>query len=225
VPEKSAIILPTRRISDVRRLPGFPHLSEEHAAAVGYIAGYWSRVEDMMAWIIQDLIDQSFTEAGQAITAEPSPVARIDTITTLMASVRNREWYDEWCVIADAAHSIRGKRNDAIHAVWIKHGHEQKVIRTKARLRVTIEVKAIPISELETTKEDILDLTDALGDFMGSLIKSDAHKRLHERHTTLPLNRGPSPKALAQAQARQSKKDRQNADRERSKKERRPLPP
>jgi hypothetical protein len=114
-----------------------------------YVAVFWSLAEDSLAWIIHILIDQYQREAGIAITADLSAVRRIDTITTLMASVRNRAWFDEWCRIADVANDIRTRRNDAVHAVWMRRGADQHTLHAKARGKVRLELKPVSITDLK----------------------------------------------------------------------------
>jgi hypothetical protein len=149
VPENVMAKLPPRRVADVRAIPGFPYVSDEYAMAIGYVAVFWSLAEDSLAWIIHILIDQYQREAGIAITADLSAVRRIDTITTLMASVRNRAWFDEWCRIADVANDIRTRRNDAVHAVWMRRGADQHTLHAKARGKVRLELKPVSITDLK----------------------------------------------------------------------------
>jgi hypothetical protein len=212
------INLPPREVSDVRANSPFLQVSEEYAIEIGYVSVFWAMADEMLASTAHALMDHIGTDVGVAVTAELSSVGRIALITALMASVRNREWFDRWIMISDAADDIRVRRNEITHGMWAKYGDEHKVLRVKARMRVSRTMAAVSVADVRKLKDETLDLIDALGDFMGLLIKNEAHKRLRGPHVTPPLTRGLAPSERSQAQTRNriAKQARKQADRERS---------
>jgi hypothetical protein len=185
-------------------MPNYPYVSGEHACAIGFVAVFWSMAEEMLAWIIHALVGWQVKEDGFAITAQLGALSRINTITTL-ASVQNQEWFDRWCIIAKAADKVRTRRNSAVHAVWIQTAIEHQTIRTKARSRVKIEAKQVPISELRELQDDMLNLIDALGDFMGLMISNGAHERVRQPPMLPPLTRGQNQPSHSPVQAQETK--------------------
>lgn len=66
----------------------FPDVSEEHAAALGYVVIRWSAVEAAVAHMIYNLLTLH-SPVGVAVTANMSAQAKIDLATTLIQLTGN----------------------------------------------------------------------------------------------------------------------------------------
>jgi len=112
---------------------------------------------------------------------------------------------------------VRNQRNDAVHGQWQLAGTENILSRTKARGRVTFRWEAIPTEQLVELETAITDLIDDMAWFQHQLAVRGFKKALIAGQAIPPLDRTQSRKSLALAQAREAKKARSQADRERAK--------
>jgi hypothetical protein len=188
----------------------------EHAAALGQIAASWSIVEDYCGSIIQWLVDTE-GEPGRAITAEMPLLQRVAVIGSLVHCIRDHKLLDHWEDICRIMDGLRVERNDMIHGEWQIYDGEKIITRTKAKGRVTVRWENIPTEHLINLEARIIELVDDLAWFSNQLARQGFKKALSAARTMPQLNRTQSPKALAQAQVREAKKARRQADRERSK--------
>ena len=194
-----------------------PPLSQEFAAALGYVVANWAMVEDYLGSIIRFLMGRE-DNAGYAITLELSTIQRTNLITTLMHEARDQSAYDDWQGILTALDPVRAERNELVHSVWSPHfayGHVQ--FRMRARGKITGTFEARTAGDLLAASERILALLDMLAPFTSMIIGRQLARDLANPPTRPPLVPGQGLQARAQDQARAEKKAQRDADRLRSK--------
>jgi hypothetical protein len=189
-------------------------VSPEHAAAIGYVAIYWSLVENSLGDMVGVLLGIGVPEVSHSITAELSTLAKAAMIRSLIDFVQNQEWLDEWDAIATRLNNLRNRRNDVIHSYWENNKEGVSIgVRTKARGTVKFLVVKEDAADLGVFSEELIDLADVILDFCDKTDRSGIAKLMTQFRTSPPRDRGQSRAARDQAQARQAKKARKRADR------------
>jgi hypothetical protein len=206
------------RLSRTRFRELFPALPKEHAAALGQVAASWSIVEAYCGQIIRCMYDTDGA-AGHALVTEMPLLLRMSIIGTLINLTRDAQLAEHWEGICPVMNTLRSQRNDAIHAQWEAQDEQAIIIRTKAKGRLIIRWEPVPVEELIELDGRIMELVDDLGWFVHRLARLGWMKAVSQGllQGSPETGRAPSRKAQAQARAREAKKARQQADRERAK--------
>lgn len=165
----------------------FPPIKPEHAQAIGYVAAYWSLVEESLGVAIGFLL-QLPPIVRAALTAEMSTVSRTQMIRTLIEVSGDVNALADWTVLAREIDQLRSRRNDVVHAVWevAGHGHHSKRVKAKGRFR--IDCKPVETAELMALAEAILDISDKLVSFISSVILSSIPTDLADPFLMAPSN-------------------------------------
>lgn len=152
----------------------FPPVSEEHAAAIGYVAIQWSAVEMAVKHLIGSLLRLP-PPAHQAVTAELPLMLAADMITVLLSLTGNAVWIKGWNRLRIEFERLRPLRNDAIHSEWQASGDEHYMLRFKAKgARLTVKFQAIPTKDLDQLADDCLSLAENMAQFYRTVLTQRA---------------------------------------------------
>ena len=196
-------------------LGGFSSISADFAAAIGYVSAGWADVEGLLAGTIEGLLNLS-PRGGKVMTSELSALAKMNLIAALFHEAHNAEWIELWANLASEVDILRVERNVIIHSSWTSFGeeHQQYYVRTQKRI--------IKRSE-RRTPDQLIDLADRITTVcerfvwdIAPVLKAASEDLSAFKSKNSPLIPGQSRGALAQAQARETKRLQKEADRARS---------
>ena len=142
--------------------PGvFPLLTEEHAAAIGYVAIRWAEVEGVIGYILGSLLSLQ-THTADALSAGVSFLHQLNLISVCIDLTGSSKWIKEWQIITKKMDLLRNERNDAIHAEWEMVGADPYSTRRKARNSLKITFQNVPTETLNELSNKICLLADEL---------------------------------------------------------------
>ncbi len=107
-------------------------ISSEIAETIGYTAALWSYIERLLFLLIKLLLDIESLPMS-ILTIEMSFLQHINVITTSCYTTKNEKLISEWKIIEKYLHDLRGRRNDAIHGMWLKVNETHFLLRSKAK--------------------------------------------------------------------------------------------
>jgi hypothetical protein len=192
----------------------WPFISEEHAAAIGYVALRWSEVESALKVLIRDML--GIGSIADALTAELPTIAAVNLCTVLIDLTDNDEWIDRWNAIEKRIEEARPKRNDAIHAEWQAVGKTHIALRSHARRKYQFRMIPIETKALNDLSDFIVQVAEDIVRFCSlvisgqkpnatALINQDPPPGAHRRSIptpTKPKTKTVRPRKLSSAQKR-----------------------
>jgi len=147
----------------------FPLVSEEHAAAIGYVAIRWAEVEAAMNHLVAILL-QIDGPAAHALTADRPGVAVSNLVNVLMHLSGDIDAINEWKNLSSRYEKLRPLRNDAIHAEWQVSGNNHMALRRKPKAGTLFSFKAIETSSLNHLSDAALEFAEELVSFVSRTI-------------------------------------------------------
>ncbi len=195
--------------NDSTRLPKLP---PDIAEALGQVTAGWAVIEGLLSGSIMILLKRT-DSTGQAITAEMSTLSKMALISSLIGCTNNTAWINEWAAIQKTFDVARNTRNTVVHGFWAIKVNEVGVIRHRSKGKLSVTYEPIDITLLLTLRI----LLDEMYERMLFVLSFMEHGGIREVLSNPPARtdtQPPSPAAQAQAQVRETKKARREADRQ-----------
>ncbi len=143
----------------------FPLVTEEHAAAIGYVALRWSEVEGIVATFLSELLNLNFV-VGDCLTAELPALTLLNLVTVMISLTANPQWIASWRKLELEYERIRPLRNDAIHGEWHSTPQGHVAFRKSAKRKLHLRAEWISDKTLNTLSDDCLGLFEDILKFI-----------------------------------------------------------
>lgn len=191
-----------------------PPIPSDRLEAIGRISAAWTFIELTLAYLIAKLTSHP-DKVGKALTAELTFLQKVALIGSLIDCSQKQDVAELWELAVNDLNQIRNMRNDVIHGFSYDHTEGPVAIRFKAKGKLSISGYPASVTALnqlfqqEVQMLQVLHRADQLFDMVGlPAIIANPPKGSPDRT--------PSRKARALDQARDAKKLRKQAHRERS---------
>jgi hypothetical protein len=159
----------------------FPNVSEEHAAAIGYVAIRWSGVEEALRYVVARLL--GIDGYGPiVITANLNAPAILNLITVLLSLAADDTLISTWQTLFVRHEELRPKRNEAIHSEWQVVGDIHMALRYKARQHFTFSFVEVPTEKLNDLSEKALLLSEDILTFASAISLAGVSKVIQSAH-------------------------------------------
>ena len=177
-----------------RRSIAFPHLSDKHLQAIGFVSASWNALEDVALQYIGELLSIRNNTDLACLGAELEGRNRYAFLRALIhRKLRNKEHIEHLDkTISYIDNELRNSRNRVVHDLWsVTESGEPLRFRYSTTLkrpqshqpRVLTHIDSEPMNErdVENIANNIIDTLVLLGSYM--LIYRRAKARRRERRT------------------------------------------
>ncbi len=198
--------VPPKRRSRLNKPDVYPPISEEQAAAIGFVAVRWTDVEGSLRTVFRDLLGLNWI-VSDAVSAEMPVLLLTNIIHSLVHLTGNPGWIAEWKAIEQRLSDLRPKRNDTVHAFWSLIGAEHVSFRVQSRRTLQVRMTKVAAHDLNELSDAILSLADDITNFASTVSSGQSGSRAQDLlsqdvppGTNLtPASSTPIPKARGQA--------------------------